>query len=302
MLVVFLGVLAAFFVDDYRESIESKARAARILEAIQTELQSQLDWFAPWYKANESRRSSWMFERQENKEVPPFYIRIPGAAGYPMTTWNAALATDALRVIEPQLIRKIASFYHESNGMSAHWDRYLEHTDRFVLPAHWSDPSEYLDPETDQYNPEIQVNLQLMNDVFFESYDKFFAWPNWMNGEIQDYLNQLNGDETPSLFCAVSASTAIAKLTMAEEMNYSDIDWQVDLIVEMSPNKYEDSTNSGFCWIIDADNKKPCRLAMYFENLAMKSELLDAKTQPFEQLRARRDESGCSLIFGSVES
>ena len=287
MLVVFLGVLAAFWVENYRELKRIRSTGERILEAFQFDLQQHLAWFVPWYKERESKRLSWLSERNKGGRIPPFYIRMPGARGFPRTTWDAAVATDALRVIEPQLVRQIGNFYHESNGIGDQWLRYIEHTDRFVLPVQYSKSIEFLDPESGRYIPEIQVNIQLMNEVWFESFDKFYAWPTWMNGEIQDYLDELNGDETNSLLCAVSENSDHGTLTIVEEVDYSKIDWPVESLIEKGRKEINESTETGVCWVTDAENRKPCRLAMYYENLAIKSELLRNEGQSVEELRTQ---------------
>jgi len=298
MLVVFLGVLAAFWVEGYRESIDAQTRAERILAAFQFDMQSQINWYVPWFMEFETIRQAWATKRDRGEPVPPPYIPLTGAPGYPITTWDAALATDALRVIEPTLVRQIGNFYYESNGIGATWLRYIEHSQRFVLPILQADPAEFIDSASGRYSPNIQANILLLNEVWFESFDKFFAWPSWMIGEIQDYIHASNGTRPKSLFCAVYKDSDGGAFSMADGLQYGDMNRPIEWIVEIDLDDASSGKQDGICWTPDDSTRASCRLAAFYENLALMSDRLNYQYRTVESLHTQRDDAGCEPIFG----
>jgi len=299
MLVIFVSVLAAFWVESYRENAEIKQRAERILEAFQFDMRTQADWFLPWSEIQNARRAEWKSRRAQGEQIAPFYIRVMGNTGYPMTTWQAAVASDALRVIDPPLVRQIGNFYWEGAGIGAMWERYLEQTESSVFPLEYGNPAEFFDPDSGDYRALFRANQRILDEVWFESLDKWYAWPIWMIGEIQDEIDRTNNRNSDSLFCAVSFARTETGLGVTTGTQYDEIDEPVDWIMEFDGNALDDSDYGGLCWIVAPSLKKKCRLAAYYENLALKSDELAYQNRTSQELRRQRNGYGCGQIFGS---
>jgi len=190
LLIVFVGVWAALWMDNRREERDRQERALAIAEAMITEIDSLNGWFRGWRDTIDMNYAAWK-ERVARGERPPmFYFRMPGAEHPPKIGWDAGMAAGLLEVFDPGMVFDVGNFYHEWNDMGDRVARYHASTETLVFRQAAGDPSTaYLDDPRrepvvvqgsrstitieEPLRPEFAANLALMEEVLSELCDKF---------------------------------------------------------------------------------------------------------------------------------
>lgn len=135
LLVTFLGLLAAFGVENYRDRRAKAARSRQVVTALRRELTNYAA-VAPVLADTidaEIRRFEAARARGERPAPPLYYVRA-GSERIPTVVWDATLQVGGLDLLEPQLFFTLAEFYNRLNTISERYGRYVEFTERDVLP------------------------------------------------------------------------------------------------------------------------------------------------------------------------
>ncbi len=130
--VIFFSISAAFAVENFLEGVEVKNRAERILETIQIELSQDHAWYTGWIDSINTQRSARRARRGRGEPLAPFMVRIPGSEISSKAAWEAALASDVLKVLSPALVRALGNYYSERAGLR--FARYMAQTESMVYP------------------------------------------------------------------------------------------------------------------------------------------------------------------------
>lgn len=134
LIVVFIGVSAAFVVESYRDNRNQAAEFHQALSGVISELDRSETRGREFVNAINTRIAEWeSADRSGNKAIPGYY-RIPGATHPPTAAWNTMVASGLARLIEPKLRTEIGYFYSEFVGIHDNYDRYNQFTEREVLP------------------------------------------------------------------------------------------------------------------------------------------------------------------------
>jgi hypothetical protein len=163
--VIFIGVSAAFIVDNYREGLEAKHRA----EVLATALIGDLDKFAVAGGAYSSGIHQGLADfdaaRAAAGRPVPYTLRVPGAEGPPVDVWEAAMQSGAGEVIDQDLVLELASLYHEIGGQASKYMRYAEFTERNVWPIEAGDTAAFYDPRTGSLRPEFRAHMRQAAEI-----------------------------------------------------------------------------------------------------------------------------------------
>lgn len=199
--IVFVGVLAALWVDARQEASEQKDRALDIASAMYAEIVHLTTWFGPWRASVDSAYREWQDRVAAGDRPAPFYFRMPGAEQTPKVGWDAGVATGLLDTFDPALVFDVGNMYHEWHEIGARVARYHASTEVLVFPAvadpgmAWRQAGETPsggitfsvgDPTVEPgglrevrivggLRPEYAANLALMEEVLREMDDKY-AW------------------------------------------------------------------------------------------------------------------------------
>jgi hypothetical protein len=135
LLITFTGLLAAFAVENYRDRRKSAERARQVYAALGREL-SNYTGLAP-VLADTIDASIRSFEaalaRGERPPPPSYYVRA-GSERIPTVVWDATVQAGGLDLVQPTLFFELAEFYNRLNSISERYLRYIEFTEREVLP------------------------------------------------------------------------------------------------------------------------------------------------------------------------
>ena len=85
LIVVFLGVYGAFWVESYRDRKVQEERTAQVLGALQQDLRDYVDVTGGFYDYVGEGLDEWSQARERGEHPPPFVFRIYGAETPPVT-------------------------------------------------------------------------------------------------------------------------------------------------------------------------------------------------------------------------
>ena len=164
LFIVFVGVSAAFAVDDYREIRAENQKRQAVYSALDRELTQMAETHGPLFQ-KEMTEQLMAWDRavaRGQKPVPPTF-RLPGAERPPTGVWDAAVATGSIDLIDPELFYELARFYNRADSAGMLYQRYSVGAQTNIWP--------YLGEGTTAFwavdgkpTPEVLASVQRLRD------------------------------------------------------------------------------------------------------------------------------------------
>ncbi len=134
LVVVFLGVYGAFWVENYRDQQDQIDRTEQVILALQQDLRDYVEVTDAFNKHVEDGLRDWAGARESGEAPAPFVFRIYGAETPPLSTWEVVRQAGLAELLQANLLYELGFFYNEIAGMGARYIRYAEFTESEVLP------------------------------------------------------------------------------------------------------------------------------------------------------------------------
>jgi hypothetical protein len=147
LLVIFLGVTAAFLVENYRESLSQREELHQAVNGLIAELEDYEMRSARITNAFDSAIETWKTADRRGQRAIPGYYRIPGAPHPPIAGWTTMVNSGIARFLDPKLRRDLSYYYSEFVGIHDNYDRYNQFTEREILPRIASGPDAFYGPD-----------------------------------------------------------------------------------------------------------------------------------------------------------
>jgi hypothetical protein len=212
LLIVFVGVGAALWVDARMGDLARKERAVAIAEAMSTEIGVLNEWFKPWRDSVAVGFEGWRERVNDGERPPPYYFRQPGNEAAPTIGWDVGMASGLLATFDPALVFEIGNMYHEWNGIGVRLGRYHASTESVVFPAVADQASawraegtqaasaRYLTSMSDSVVvsglllPEFAANLAMMHEILGEMDDKY-GWAMRVKAQLDSAVVAIEGSD-----------------------------------------------------------------------------------------------------------
>jgi hypothetical protein len=134
LVVVFLGVYGAFWVDNIRDERDRSERTVQVVLALQQDLADYAEVSGGFATYIENGLQNWN-DAMERGEMPaPFVFRIFGAEKPPVATWEAVRQSELAELLNTNLLYELGFFYNELDGYGERYVRYAVFTESEVLP------------------------------------------------------------------------------------------------------------------------------------------------------------------------
>ncbi len=163
LVIVFVGVTAAFALENYRQARENAAYQY----AMVSELRASLDDFASHGSEIDHQIATLLREfdqaRKQGKRPPPPVYREKGGERPPTKAWDGIVATGAARSLDPKLFFRLALFYSRADSFGDRYERYNAFTEQRVLPF-LDNPATFYEPEG-QLKPEYAAYVDRLRDL-----------------------------------------------------------------------------------------------------------------------------------------
>lgn len=163
--VVFVGVSAAFVVENFREDRRERRHAVQLAAALYGDLTAFAEASSAYIDGVRAGLAAFEQARAEGGIPVPFTLRVHGAEGPPIDVWEAAMQSGAGEVLDPRLVLELAAFYHELSGASSKYVRYAGFTEREVWPLTFGDTAAFYDRGTGALKPVFRAHLELLDEI-----------------------------------------------------------------------------------------------------------------------------------------
>jgi hypothetical protein len=163
LLVIFVGVTAAFVVEGYRERLNEAQELHQAKEGILAELARYQVRSVEHADSIDASMDHWRALDDAGENAVPGYYRIPGAPYPPTAAWDAAVASGVASMFEPELRLALGYFYTEFRGIHDNYVRRLVFIENVIMPAAQHGAGAFYDSEGD-IRPEFEVYMSLMTE------------------------------------------------------------------------------------------------------------------------------------------
>ncbi len=184
LLVIFIGVSAAFFVENYRERQQEYEELDQAVDGIIFELGHYSERTGVHTRAALASVATWEVEDEAGRRAIPGYYIIPGALRPPAPAWETTVAAGTANLLEPTLRMDLGWYYIEFLGIHANHARHVEFTEREILPRARLGPDAFYGPDGEML-PEFRVHMELLVE-FGEALDRMTRWADSLRSVLQD--------------------------------------------------------------------------------------------------------------------
>ena len=164
LFIVFVGVSAAFAVENYRDARAQDQRREAVYAALDRELKQMAETHGPiLQKRMTEQLDAWdRAVALGEKPVPPSF-RIPDAERPPTGVWNAAVASGTIELVEPELMFELARFYTRAETVGDLYQRYSAAAQVDIWPHLREGSSAFWQPNG-RLKDEIAADVQRLRD------------------------------------------------------------------------------------------------------------------------------------------
>lgn len=161
LVVIFIGVSAAFFVENYRENRQELEELDQAVDGIIFELGHYAERTLVHADAIRSEISRWETEVAAGLKAIPADYTIPGALRPPSPAWETSVASGTANLLEPTIRMELGWYYNEFVGVHANHVRQVEFSEREIRPRLLIGPDAFYAPDGTLL-PRFQVHMDLL--------------------------------------------------------------------------------------------------------------------------------------------
>ena len=168
LVIIFVGVTAAFALEDYREGREERQYRARMVGGLRASLNDIVTHQSEIEREIDAKLAAFDLARRRGEQpVPPVY-REPGGERPPVRVWDGLVATGAARSLDPELFFRLARFYGRADSSGDRYQRYNMFTETRVLP-YLGQPSVFYD--AGKLRPEYAAYVERLRDFRVDGHE-----------------------------------------------------------------------------------------------------------------------------------
>lgn len=164
LVVVFLGVYGAFWVDNYRDQQDKKERTEEVVNVLIQDIGDLIKVGGRFHDFMEEGLRSWDEARNRGETPPPFVFRTFGAEKPPLTTWEVVRQSQLAELLGPNLLYELDFFYNEMSGVGDRYVRYVEFVESEVLPLQISGSAGFYDESGERLLPRFEANMDRLRE------------------------------------------------------------------------------------------------------------------------------------------
>jgi len=159
LLVVFIGVTSAFWLEGWRQEQQRIEDARAVYSAIADEIRLPAETAGPAFQAEALQRlADWKARRAKGERPDLVYLAIDGAPRPPTGVWDAAVASGAIKLTDPHMMFCLARFYNRLKSVGDAFVKYDDFNAAEVMP-YLGRPEAFYDSRGElkpQYEAQVQ--------------------------------------------------------------------------------------------------------------------------------------------------
>jgi len=169
LVIIFVGVYGAFWVERYRQEVEDRERAMTILEALAREIQG-ISTEGPHVRdAMKQALAAYDSAASLGLHPTPAFYREPAAETPSVSVWQATVASGGVNLLDPGLFYSLAAFYNRVESFSRRYLRYNQFTEQDLLPRLSRGAEAFYDPLSGELDPIFEVHMDQLRTLQFEA-------------------------------------------------------------------------------------------------------------------------------------
>lgn len=163
MFFIFVGVTAAFFVENYRDRREARGRAVLLAGAIDQDIGDSRRVRTELVRAIDEGLATFEARLAVGQRPVPYVLEISGSLRPPSGVWEAAAEIGLRDFADPDLLFALSYYYGETQGVADNFVRYSEFAEREFWPVALSDTSRFY-CEDGRLRGEFAAHIQQLRD------------------------------------------------------------------------------------------------------------------------------------------
>jgi len=175
LIIVFVGVYAAFWVENYRDNRQNDERTRQIVLTLQEDLRDYVMTTNRFNTDIEQHLDEWQASRDRGEMPAPYVFRIDGSETPPIAVWEAVSQSSLVELLEPNLLFDLGFFYSEMDGVGKKFVRYAEFADARVMPGLKVGETWFYDPGSGALRPEFAAHMDRLRE-FRQDQVRLLGW------------------------------------------------------------------------------------------------------------------------------
>jgi hypothetical protein len=159
LIIIFVGVYGAFWVERYQQELEDRERTLSILEALDAEIAEVVNYGPSVLEIMDGDLEAFNLATQEGQNPPPAFYREPQAETPNTSVWEATVASGGVGLLDPALFYDLARYYHRMTSFSQRYLRYTAFTEAEILPLLSRGGVAFYDSRTGELEPRFMVHM-----------------------------------------------------------------------------------------------------------------------------------------------
>lgn len=188
LVVVFLGVYGAFWVDNYRDQQDREERTEEVVGVLLQDLTDLIKVSGGFHEYVEDGLQKWSEARSRGETPPPFVFRIFGAEKPPLTSWAVVSQAQIAELLDAHLVYELGFFYNEISGIGDRYIRYAEFTESEVLPQLKAGNAGFYNEAADRLLPRFEAHMDRLRE-YNEMSGKIVEWAECLRDRISSVDN-----------------------------------------------------------------------------------------------------------------
>ena len=164
LVVVFIGVTAAFVLENWRERAAEAKYHASMIAALRPTLDDVIRHNTAFDADVLPKLAAFDAAVATGAEPALPIFREMNSERPPTRVWDGLVASGAAKAIEPTLFFKFALFYTRQESFGERYIRYNNFTEQHVYPL-GHDPSVFYDPVSRKLKPEFAAYVDTLRDL-----------------------------------------------------------------------------------------------------------------------------------------
>lgn len=164
LVVVFLGVYGAFWVDNYRDQLGREERTKEVVAVLAQDLSDIVEVSGGFNDYMAKGLQEWSDDWLRGAKPAPFVFRIFGAEKPPLTTWEVVSQAQLAELLEPNLLYELGFYYNEISGLGDRYVRYAEFTEAEVLPLLITGSAAFYGDSGDRLLPRFEAHMDRLRE------------------------------------------------------------------------------------------------------------------------------------------
>jgi hypothetical protein len=165
LLIVFIGVLSAFTVENQRERGVEEREARLIFSGLRREMEGMTGYLQIVDSILTADLRAFDSAYARGERPLPYVFRHDASERPYSGAWQAAMNAEGVNYLDTELLFNLTSYYEEQLGVADRYVRYATFTESEVLPYISEGPDHFYEPGTARLKPLYRAHIERLREL-----------------------------------------------------------------------------------------------------------------------------------------